>query len=98
MAARYLSTLIVSASLSLISSVVWAQTFERGVDRPGFDFRNFDIDGPARACQAACGRRDQCRAWTYVRAGFQGPAPRCWLKFRVPPATGNECCVSGIMP
>lgn len=75
----------------------WAQDVAVNVDRPGSDYRNFDIEGPPAACQTACGRENECRAWTYVRAGYQGPQPRCWLKFGVPPPTASECCVSGVV-
>ncbi|MFI5014170.1 MAG: PAN domain-containing protein [Hyphomicrobiales bacterium] len=94
---RRLSVLAIAGILSLPAAISAAQTFERGVDRPGADYTSFDLRGGPRACQAACGRDGQCAAWTYVRAGFQGPLPRCWLKGSVPPATGNGCCVSGIM-
>ncbi|MGO9004276.1 MAG: PAN domain-containing protein [Beijerinckiaceae bacterium] len=81
------------------ANVGFAQTFEPGVDRPGADFSNFDIPGRGpHTCQSACFRNGDCLAWTYVRAGFQGPFARCWLKSGVPGARGNSCCVSGIMP
>ena len=34
-------------------------------------------------------------AYTWVRPGIQGPAGRCWLKFRVPPLVKDACCDSG---
>jgi hypothetical protein len=76
---------------------VSAQPFEPGTNRPGADYRSFSPRGGPRDCQAACGDDDQCRAWTYVREGIQGPSPRCWLKGSVPPPTANDCCVSGVM-
>jgi hypothetical protein len=80
-------------------NVGFAQTFEPGVDRPGADFSNFNIPGRGpHTCQSACLQNGDCRAWTYVRAGFQGPVARCWLKSGVPEAQGNPCCVSGIVP
>lgn len=90
------SLVAVAAIVSLLPATVIAMSFERGVDRPGSDYTSFDIRGSARTCQAACDRDDQCRAWTYVRAGIQGPAPRCWLKFQVPPPRWDDCCVSGV--
>lgn len=72
-----------------------AQTFEPGVDRPGGDFINFDIPGRG---PHACFENWHCRAWTYVRAGYQGPVARCWLKSYPPGAQGNPCCVSGVAP
>jgi hypothetical protein len=71
---------------------------QSGINLPGMDYRNFDmaVADPA-ACEAACAREPQCRAWTYVRPNtVQGPAPRCWLKTGVPAAKSNPCCVSGV--
>jgi hypothetical protein len=92
-----LSVIVVATMLCVPAAICAAQTFERNVDRPGGDYTSFDLRGGPRACQAACGRDGQCAAWTFVRAGVQGPLPRCWLKGSVPPPTGNDCCVSGIM-
>ena len=63
---------------------------------PGMDYRSFELPGadPA-ACQKACEDEAQCRAWTYVRPGVQGPSARCWLKSDVPPTVKDDCCVSG---
>ena len=92
---------------SVISSLVLAtmptlsvgQTFEPGVDRPGSDFANFDIPGRGpHTCQSACIQNADCRAWAYGRVGYHGPVAHCWLKFRVPEARGDSCCVSGIVP
>ncbi len=65
-------------------------------DRPGMNYNNFDLpyDNPG-LCQSECQRDPRCRAWTYVKPGFQGPSPRCWLKGTVPPARKDPCCVSG---
>lgn len=94
---RRFLVVIAAAILFVPAATVLAQTFERGVDRPGRDYTSFDLRGGPRACQAACRRDDQCVAWTYVRAGYQGSLPRCWLKGSVPPPTGNDCCVSGVI-
>lgn len=71
-------------------------TFEVNIDRPGMDYRTFDIQGGPRACQNACFNSGRCVAWTYVRPGYQGPYARCWLKTDVPPGIPSACCVSGI--
>jgi len=47
-------------------------------------------------CQQACNADVRCQAYTYVRAGVQGPQARCWLKSAVPPGRPDNCCVSGI--
>jgi hypothetical protein len=76
---------------------------EPGTNRGGSDYRNFEVgnadlrDQPELNCQAACQKEGQCKAWTYVKAGVQGPNGRCWLKTAVPAAQANNCCVSGVM-
>ena len=74
-----------------------ANAVEVDVDRPGKDYRSFDIDqanpGP---CESACAAEAICRAWTYVKPGIQGPRARCWLKFAVPQAYTSSCCISGV--
>jgi hypothetical protein len=70
---------------------------ERGVDRPGADYRSFDLQvNDPLACKAQCDSEGPCRAWTYVRPGVQGPAPRCWLKTSAPAPRPDGCCVSGL--
>ena len=70
---------------------------EQNTDRPGLDYRSFDLpwDDPA-ICQEACDRDGKCQAWTYVRQRVQGPYARCWLKHQVPRANANNCCISGV--
>jgi hypothetical protein len=68
------------------------------VNRPGGDYRNFDlpISNP-QLCQRACDVDSRCRAWTYVKPNtIQGPQPRCWLKNVRPNPVNDGCCVSGI--
>jgi len=102
--------LIVSAlALTLLSSPAWcpepghavanpAQTIEYGTDRPGSDITNFSlpVTSVPQHCQGACLANGNCLAWTFVRTGVQGPAPRCWLKFQTPASRDDICCVSGI--
>ena len=64
-------------------------TIEMSTDRFGGDYRNFEVKAEdvksndrGEVCRAACDGDKQCRAWTYVRAGYMGAAPRCFLKFR----------------
>jgi len=61
----------------------------------GFDYKHLDGTDPA-ACESACKADNQCRAWTFVRPGVQGPAARCHLKASIPERTASPCCVSGI--
>lgn len=74
-----------------------AGSFENNRDRAGMDYKNFDLAAAnPQLCETACENEGQCRAWTYVKPGLQGPAPRCWLKSGVPAAVVNNCCVSGV--
>lgn len=70
---------------------------ERGVDRPGGDYRvlTSGVESP-RYCASACAADTQCKAWTYVNAGTEGPAATCHLKLTVPHAQSTPCCTSGV--
>jgi hypothetical protein len=70
---------------------------ENNFDRPGSDFARFEANSPGY-CQRACHNDNDCRAWTYVRAGFQGPRPVCYLKRSQPRPVPNNCCISGTPP
>lgn len=78
--------------------VVGALAQELGVDRPGSDLRpGFDLPAPDPVlCKQACDKDTNCKAYTYVRPGYQGRTARCWLKSAVPAAVKNNCCVSGV--
>lgn len=73
-----------------------AGDFEDGVDRPGSNLRAFEVAGGPDECSQACAADPQCRAFTWVRPGVQGPQARCWLKSEVPAAVPNANCVSGL--
>ncbi len=81
---------------SLLSGSAFADTFERGVDRPGSDYTRFGVSS-ARQCHSACRLDGRCAAWTYVKAGYQAGTPVCWLKSRVPGAVGNWATISGVV-
>lgn len=68
---------------------------EDRTDRPGSDYRNFVTDS-WKTCEATCTGDGKCAAWTYARAGFQGPRGRCWLKVGVPHPVDNQNTVSGV--
>jgi hypothetical protein len=74
---------------------------EMATNRPGGDFKNFDLSiGIPEACQAACANDPSCQSFTFSPAGWasQG-SPHCWLKSSIPPAVSNadtEALVSGI--
>ena len=85
-------------ALSLLSTVALADTFEDNIDRPGWDYSNFNLNNPrAILCQWSCQKDRRCRAWTYVKPGIQGPTAHCWLKYRVPAQVRSNCCDSGII-
>jgi hypothetical protein len=79
------------------SSASGSAAFEVDVDRPGSDYRSFDLVTPRpEECRDTCLVEPQCVAFTYVNPGVQGSSARCWLKNGVPPSTPNACCLSGV--
>jgi hypothetical protein len=70
---------------------------EVNVDRPGSDYRNFDLSsGLPEECRDTCMIEPQCVAFTFVSAGVQGPSARCWLKSAVPKPSPSPSRVSGV--
>ncbi|RPI71708.1 MAG: hypothetical protein EHM45_23180 [Desulfobacteraceae bacterium] len=75
----------------------FAQTIEENTDRPGMNINNFDLPrNLPTLCRQACQDDPNCKAWTYVHPGIQGPKARCWLKSGVPAPVNSPCCVSGV--
>jgi hypothetical protein len=72
---------------------------EFSIDRTGGDYRSFDTspDTTGTQCAAACESEQRCRAWTYVRPGYLGPAARCFLKERLTKPRRKPCCISGVV-
>jgi hypothetical protein len=72
---------------------------EWGIDRIGGDLRNFDVaaDATGAVCKAACEAEGRCRAWTYLRPGYEGPVARCYLKARLTLPRKRPCCMSGVV-
>ena len=72
---------------------------EFGVDRSGGDYRQVEIapDPSGATCQAACEAEKECRAWTYVRPGYVGPAAVCYLKNRITRPVRKPCCIAGVV-
>jgi hypothetical protein len=99
---RTLAVLMAALCLAMagaVNSVSQESTFESGVDRPGFDYRNFSIPKPrAKLCEEAClADFPRCRAWTFVDAKVIGPLASCWLKQQAPEPKSNTCCDSGVL-
>lgn len=95
--ARHILCLLAAAFLALSVNAQPNPNFEYGIDRRGGDYRSFDLafDAPA-LCAGQCAREGQCRAWTYVRPGVQGPTARCWLKNVVPGPSRDGNTISGL--
>lgn len=72
---------------------------EFSIDRPGGDYRSLGVPASAlgETCRAACEAEPQCRAWSYVRPGYNGPEARCNLKDHVMPPQHRPCCISGVV-
>lgn len=81
-----------------LASVNLGRNMELDVDRPGSDYRNFQItERKPSLCEDACRGDVNCKAWTYVKPGVQtGSLPHCWLKNGIPDAKPSSCCVSGL--
>ena len=94
----WLKSVIPAANFnSCCTTGVPMRVFEPNIDRPGGDYRNFDLPAAnPNLCKIACDGDGLCQAWTFVRPGVQGPRARCWLKFVVPAASTNNCCTSGV--
>ena len=70
--------------------------FEIDTNRSGSDYASFDLPrAEPQQCLDRCKGDNRCLAWTYVKPGVQGANARCYLKSPAPPATANNCCISG---
>ena len=72
---------------------------ENAIDRGGGDYKNFEMaaNSSAEACNKACEDDNRCRAWTFARSGYVGPAARCYLKDKITRPRRKPCCVSGVV-
>jgi len=98
---RFTYRSLLAGMLILASQASVAQSgeffVESNVDRPGMDYRDFDLpEARPELCQRECDSAAECKAYTYVKPGIQGPQARCWLKSDVPNSVANECCISGL--
>ena len=72
-------------------------TVEPGMDRVGADYQNIALDTPdPQLCRTACAADAQCKAYTYVKPGVQGPQAQCYLKSAAAAASPSDCCTSGV--
>jgi PAN domain-containing protein len=85
-----------AANNCCLSGVKLMGTMELSTDRPDSDIRSgFDSPDPP-SCETACRDEPACQAYTWVRAGIQGPTAKCWLKNTKPATVSSTCCVSGV--
>jgi hypothetical protein len=72
-------------------------SLEENTDRMGMNIKSFDLsNADPLMCRQACAENPDCKAFTYVKPGYQGNNARCYLKSSVPDATSNDCCTSGV--
>ena len=72
---------------------------EYSIDRTGGDYRAFETapNPTGKPCAEACLADNRCRAWTYLRPGYQGAAARCYLKNELKPPRRTPCCISAVV-
>jgi hypothetical protein len=89
---------LTGGSLSTPSSGKFAAIIlETNTNRPGSDFRNFNLsDANPELCQLACMEDARCVAFTYVKPNVQSASARCWLKDKIPNPVPDNCCISGV--
>jgi hypothetical protein len=52
--------------------------FLMNTDRYDSDYKDLDLaQADPALCETNCNGEARCKAWTYVRAGIQGPNARC---------------------
>lgn len=71
----------------------------QGVNLPGMDIGGSGdtANDGGRLCQQICQANAQCRAFSWVRPGVQGPNAKCWLKGGLPVAQPDPNVNSGIV-
>jgi hypothetical protein len=72
-------------------------SYEPNTNRFGGDYKGIDLTtSDPFSCQRSYQEDTKCQAYTYVPAGIQGPAAKCWLKDVQPPMSESSGPVSGI--
>ena len=73
-------------------------TILRGVNFPGKDMMGISTpDDGGVQCRASCLANGQCKAFSWVRPGVQGPDAKCWLKGGVPNSNPDPNANSGVV-
>lgn len=98
---RSKTALVLLASIALLfscsSALADSMTMENNIDRPGSDYSSFNLGNPdPNTCSNLCAGDPDCKAFTYVKPGYQGNNARCWLKNAVPDQKQADCCISGV--
>jgi len=71
-------------------------TVESATDRPGADYRDYEMTDPDPSkCALDCAGDAKCRAYTFVKPAGGKPG-RCRLKNRPAAKVASGCCVSGV--
>lgn len=71
-------------------------TVESATDRPGDDYRDYEMTDPdASKCALDCAGDAKCQAYTFVKPSGGKPG-RCRLKSRPASKVPSDCCVSGV--
>ena len=85
--------------LMVIAGLANAQSAGDNHDLPGNNYKSFYMDKDDwPGCKHVCENDPKCKAWTYVKPGYQGPKGRCYLKNAFPkPVYNSKCCVSGYL-
>lgn len=87
-----------TSSAALSGDGAASMTLEANTDRPGADYRNFDIgkDDPT-LCASACAYDPDCKAYTFAPMGYwEGSNAQCWLKDTIPERRSAGGLVSGV--
>jgi hypothetical protein len=84
-----------TSNISTVSGV--RRGLEVGVNRPGQDYANLALSSAnPNLCRNACSTDADCKAFTYVAPGVQGPSARCWLKSGAASPSFHGSTTSGV--
>ena len=81
----------------VLAGFPWTAFAVDGTNLPGHDYAHFEAPS-AFVCRNTCGGEPRCKAYTWVKPGFQGPHGQCWLKDSVPAIVKDRCCDSAARP
>lgn len=87
--------------LALLAGVAHAAdyTIEDGFDRPGPIYESFEQTSEFQdpvLCRDRCESQPQCKSFTFVKPGVEGPKARCKMRDREPAPVESACCISAV--